>query len=209
MKLFNVELKMTVPNALSIFRLLLLPVFVILFFSGDEGHPHLLYWAFGVLVLSGLTDSLDGIIARRCNQISDLGKLLDPLADKITQVVVVVCLAIRFGGALIPLVVICFLKELGQAVGGLFLLKKGEQVHGAKWYGKVSTFVFYGVMAVIVLLPDMPGWVRALLVGVVILLMLFAFFNYLCMFIGIKKTMPAAASKGSEIDESSSLSDKT
>ena len=130
MKVFNVELKMTIPNALSIFRLLLLPVFAALYLMSKE-RPELLYWSFGILVLSGLTDSLDGIIARRFNQISDLGKMLDPVADKITQVVVVICLAMRFR-ELIPLVVICFLKELAQAVGGLCLRKKGGEVLGAK-----------------------------------------------------------------------------
>lgn len=154
MKVLNVELKMTIPNALSIFRLLLLPVFATLYLMSEK-RPELLYWSFGVLVLSGVTDSLDGLIARHFNQISDLGKMLDPLADKITQVVVVICLAMRFR-ELIPLVVICFLKELIQGLGGIFLLKKGAAVHGAKWYGKVSTFVFYGVMALIVLLPNMP-----------------------------------------------------
>lgn len=122
MKVLNVELKMTIPNALSIFRLLLLPVFATLYLMSEK-RPELLYWSFGVLVLSGVTDSLDGLIARHFNQISDLGKMLDPLADKITQVVVVICLAMRFR-ELIPLVVICFLKELIQGLGGIFLLKK-------------------------------------------------------------------------------------
>ena len=188
MKLFNIEMKMTVPNALSIFRLILLPVFATLYLRSEE-HPELLYWSFGVLVLSGLTDLFDGLIARHFNQISDLGKILDPAADKITQVVVVICLAIRFK-ALIPLVVICFLKELSQALGGLFLLKKGVKIHGARWYGKVATFVFYGVMALIVLIPDMPGWLLLTLVALVCLLMLFSFFSYMKVFLHIKKTMP-------------------
>ena len=211
MKLFNIEMKMTVPNALSIFRLVLLPVFATLYLMSDENLA-LLYWSFGVLVLSGLTDLFDGLIARRCNQISDLGKILDPMADKITQVVVVICLAIRFK-SLIPLVVICFLKELGQGVGGLILLNKGVKIHGAKWYGKVSTFVFYGVMALIVLLPDMTDWVRVALVALVCLLMLFSFFNYMKVFLHIKKTMPeeqeAALSNFSDASGCNSDSTKT
>ena len=189
MKVLNVELKMTIPNALSIFRLLLLPVFATLYLMSEK-RPELLYWSFGVLVLSGVTESLDGLIARHFNQISDLGKMLDPLADKITQVVVVICLAMRFR-ELIPLVVICFLKELIQGLGGIFLLKKGAAVHGAKWYGKVSTFVFYGVMALIVLLPNMPFPLRVTLIALVIVLMLFSFVQYIRLFFGIKKAMPA------------------
>ena len=160
MKVLNVELKMTIPTALSIFRLLLLPVFATLYLMSEK-RPELLYWSFGVLVLSGVTDSLDGLIARHFNQISDLGKMLDPLADKITQVVVVI------------------------------LLKKGAAVHGAKWYGKVSTFVFYGVMALIVLLPNMPFPLRVTLIALVIVLMLFSFVQYIRLFFGIKKAMPA------------------
>ena len=84
MNFLNIEWKMNIPNALSLFRMALLPVFVILYlYSADYGS--LIYWAFGILILSGLTDSIDGIIARRFNQITDLGKLLDPMADKLTQ----------------------------------------------------------------------------------------------------------------------------
>lgn len=84
-----------IPNALSIVRLLLLPLFVVLILvvERDADVP---VWSFAVLVLSGVTDSLDGIIARRFNQITDIGKLLDPVADKITQVTVVICLAVRY-----------------------------------------------------------------------------------------------------------------
>ena len=182
----NVKFQWNIPNALSIFRLVLLPVFAVLYLMSEQ-HPVLLYWSFGVLVLSGVTDSLDGIIARKFNQITDFGKLLDPVADKITQVTVLVCLAVRYR-ALIPLVVIVFIKELAQAIGGWILLRKGEKVQGAKWYGKVSTFVFYGVMAVIVLIPQMPDWVRLCLIALVAVLMLFAFFNYMSVFFKVRRT---------------------
>lgn len=205
MKVFDIELKMTIPNALSIFRLLLLPVFVTLYMMGMD-KPVLQYWSFGILVLSGLTDLFDGLIARKFNQISDLGKVLDPIADKVTQVTVVICLAIQYR-ALIPLVVICFFKELGQAIGGLFLIRKGVKIRGAEWYGKVTTFVFYGVMALIVLLPDMLGWVRLLLIGLVAALMLFSFFSYMRVFLGIKKTITSDADKVKTDDNHHSSAD--
>lgn len=184
----QVEWKVNVPNALSLLRLILLPVFATLYLMSEE-HPALLYWSFAVLVLSGITDSLDGIIARKFNQITDLGKILDPVADKLTQVTVVLCLAIR-NPAVIGLLVICFVKELCQGIGGLFLLRRGAKIDGAKWYGKVSTFVFYGVMALIVLWQGMPAPLMISLVAVVALLMLFAFFNYMKVFFSIKKEMP-------------------
>ena len=101
----NVKFVWNIPNALSIFRLVLLPVFAVLILV-VERDAELPLWSFGVLVLSGVTDSLDGIIARRFHQITDFGKLMDPVADKITQVTVVICLAVRYT-VLIPLVVIC------------------------------------------------------------------------------------------------------
>ena len=136
MQLMNIEWKWNIPNLLSLLRILLVPVFVILYLLSSDERMDLMYWSFGVLILSGVTDSLDGIIARKCNQITDLGKLLDPVADKLTQVAVVICLATRFS-QLIPLVVICFVKELAQSIGGLILLRRGAEVRGASWYGKM------------------------------------------------------------------------
>ncbi len=182
---------MNIPNALSLLRLILLPVFATLYLMSRE-HPALLYWSFGVLVLSGVTDSLDGIIARRFNQITDLGKILDPVADKLTQVTVVLCLAIR-NPAMISLLVICLVKELCQGIGGLILLRRGAKIHGAKWYGKVSTFVFYGVMALIVLWPGIPAPLMVTLIVLVAVLMLFAFFNYMRVFFSLKKETPKKA----------------
>ncbi len=185
----NVKFVWNIPNALSIVRLLLLPLFVVLILvvERDADVP---VWSFAVLVLSGVTDSLDGIIARRFNQITDIGKLLDPVADKITQVTVVICLAVRYT-VLIPLVIICLIKELIQATGGYILLRRGEKIQGARWFGKVSTFVFYGAMALIVLLPDMPNWVRIGLVVLVAALMLFSFIKYMMMFLHIRRDLPA------------------
>ncbi len=183
-----VQWKWNIPNALSLLRLVLVPVFVSLYLMSED-RPALMYASFGVLILSGISDFLDGIIARKFNQITDVGKILDPVADKLTQVAVVICLATRYY-QLIPLVVICLVKELIQLIGGWILLRRGEKVRGAKWYGKVSTFVFYGAMALIVLLPDMHPWFRVALITLVALLMLFAFFNYMKVFWGIKKTFP-------------------
>lgn len=185
MQIFNVQWKWNIPNALSLLRLVLVPAFSALYLLGQD------YWAFGVLALSGLTDLLDGWIARRFHQITDCGKLLDPLADKLTQVMVVICLTTRYR-ELLPLTIICFFKELFQAVGGMILLHNGCQVRGSKWFGKVSTVVFYLCMLVLVLWHDrLAGtafWVVAALVSVASLTMLIAFIGYLRLFIQIHRT---------------------
>ncbi len=187
----HIEWKWTVPNLLSMLRLALIPVFIVLYGVGG-GRPPLLYWALAVLVLSGVTDLLDGWIARRFNQISDLGKLLDPLADKLTQFSVLVCLTATFH-QLLPLVAICFGKELLQGIGGLLLLWRGEKIRGSLWYGKVSTFTFYLVMAIFMLFElldrPVPNWLSILLVVLVGVTMLFAFFNYLRVFVSANKSL--------------------
>ena len=136
MQVLNVSWKWNVPNSLSLLRLALVPAFAVLYLMQRD------LWAFALLAVSGLTDCLDGFIARRFNQITDCGKLLDPLADKLTQVTVVICLTTRYPQVL-PLTIICFVKELCQGIGGIILLRGRCEVRGAKWFGKVSTVVFY------------------------------------------------------------------
>ena len=181
--MLKVRFEWTIPNLLSLLRLLLVPVFAVLYLKSDT-NPVLLYWAIAVLVISGLSDALDGYIARRFNQMSEFGKLLDPVADKLTQVVVLVCVTIRFS-ELLPLLVICFVKELLQIIGGLLLFKNSTKIEGSRWYGKLATFVFYGVLAVFLFFEPAP-WLSAILIALVAVLMLFAFFNYLHLFIKMR-----------------------
>lgn len=169
-----------IPNVLSLVRLMLLPVFAIVYLNGA------LYWALTVLAVSGLTDLFDGVIARKFNQITEIGKLLDPVADKITQVVVLICLTIR-NTALIPLFVICFVKELLQAIGGWILLSRDEIIRGSKWYGKVSTFTFYIAMLAIALWSTMPDWLLTTLIVLVAATMLFSFFMYMAVYIKLRR----------------------
>lgn len=184
MRILNVEWKWNIPNALSVVRMALIPVFIVLYLL------HVDMWAFAVLLVSGLTDFVDGFVARRFNMITDCGKLLDPLSDKLTQVAVVVCLTTRYT-ELLPLTVLCFAKELSQAIGGILLLKKNVQAQGARWFGKVSTVLFYATMLVIVLWYDTLSvtapWVLWLLVSLVGVSMLCAFIGYLQMFIRIRR----------------------
>ena len=184
MQIFNIEWKWNIPNALSVVRVALVPLFVVLYLSYED------MWAFAVLLLSGLTDMADGFIARRFNMITDCGKLLDPLSDKLTQVAVVVCLTTRYP-ELLPLTVLCFIKELAQGIGGILLLRKNVQTQGAKWFGKLSTILFYVSMLVIVLWHDelmiSAPWALYALVALVGVVMLVAFGGYLRLFIRIRR----------------------
>lgn len=191
MQILNVTWKWNIPNALSLLRILLVPVFVILYCLRWDR------WAFAVLVLSGVTDLFDGMIARRFNQITDCGKLLDPISDKLTQVAVVISLTTRFR-ELLPLTVLCVIKESCQAIGGVLMLKRQCEVRGSKWFGKVSTAVFYAAMSALVLF-DLSGLIRWLLVAFVGAWMLMAFFGYLRIFLTVSResnSMSAEAEKG-------------
>ena len=197
----KIRFEWTIPNALSLLRLFLVPVFAVLYLTSGE-HPARLYWSVGALLLSGLSDVLDGYIARRFHQSSESGKLLDPLADKLTQVTVLVCVTVRCP-ALIPLLVICAVKELLQLIGGAILLHGGDcGIEGSRWYGKLATFVFYGVMAIFLFFEirplTMPAWLQIGLTVLVAVLMLYAFFRYLSLFL----KMHRAAPKQSETDGS-------
>ena len=123
----------TIPNLLSFFRLLLIPVIVWLYCD-----RHAYGWTLSVLILSGLTDIADGYIARRWNLISDFGKALDPVADKLTQIATLWCLVSRFSYMWLPLGIL-LIKELFTGIMSLYAVKKSGQVKGADWHGKLCT----------------------------------------------------------------------
>lgn len=176
-----------VPNVLSLFRLLLVPFIAVMYLYGETT------WAVIALVVSGVTDVVDGFVARHFDQITDLGKILDPLADKLTQMTVALCLTWK-NIELLPLLVICVCKELAQMVGGLLLLGKGETIRGSKWYGKLATVLFYSV-AVILVQPfvTVPHTWQLVLVGLVLVAMMVAFFNYLIIFVKTSREAKNAA----------------
>ncbi len=123
------------PNILTIVRFLLIPVIVLFALSNNY------IAAIVVLTISGITDILDGYIARRFNLISDFGKLMDPFADKATQLTILVVLSIK---GIIPfwIMLIVLLKEVLMIAGASFLYGK-ELVVSSKWYGKLATVLFY------------------------------------------------------------------
>ena len=136
---------LTVPNALSLLRILIVPFFA-WYFMADQ-----LPVAVALLVLSGLTDMVDGMLARKLNQVTELGKMLDPFADKLTQGVVALCLAIKFP-VICPVLLLFIAKELTMLCCAVVLLKKQKRPCAAKWYGKVATVLFYLSVAVIVVM---------------------------------------------------------
>ena len=124
-----------IPNALTIVRFILIPLIVYYILTGQ-------YIAgFIVLTISGLTDVLDGFIARKFNFITNFGKLIDPLADKATQIAVLASLTFK---GIVPLwiLMIVFIKEILMVSGASFLYGK-KLVVSSRWYGKLATVLFY------------------------------------------------------------------
>lgn len=132
---------LSIPNVLSFIRILLIPVFAWSYLTAGDSQDYL--FAAIVVVISGVTDFLDGTIARKFGMITELGKFLDPLADKMTQGSLFLCLAIRYPHIWV-LLILWALKDGFMAIMGLILLrKKHTKLDGAKWYGKVCTAIIY------------------------------------------------------------------
>lgn len=156
----------TIPNILSFFRLCLIPVIVWLY-CFEENY----LWTTLVLVLSGVTDIADGIIARRFGMVSDFGKAFDPVADKLTQFATLFCLVSRFRHMMIPLVILV-VKELFAGVTGLLTIRKTGTVEGADWHGKATTACLYAMMLVHLIWYQIPITVSHVLVLICTVMML-------------------------------------
>ena len=128
-----------IPNILTVARFFLIP-FIIYFILKEQ---YIL--AFIFLIISGLTDVLDGFIARKFNFITNFGKLIDPLADKTTQIAVLLTLAFK---NIIPfwIIIVVVIKEAAMIAGASFLYGK-ELVVSSRWFGKLATVLFYVAIA--------------------------------------------------------------
>ena len=156
----------TIPTVLTFVRLGLIPVFVWLYSFEAEYS-----WATAVLAVSALTDIADGFIARKFKMISDFGKMIDPIADKLTQLCALICLVFRFKLMLVPLVLIV-VKELFSGIVTLIRLKKTRAVPSAVWHGKVTTTLLYGTMILHVVWWNIPTAVSHISVLLCVVMML-------------------------------------
>lgn len=141
----------TVPNILSFFRICLIPLIVWLY-CVEQNYR----WAGYILILSGATDIVDGYIARHFDMISDLGKMLDPIADKLTQASMLFCLLTRFPLMIVPFALMV-IKEFYMGVSGYMIIQKTGTVLGANWHGKVTTCLLYAMMVLHVVWNDISS----------------------------------------------------
>ena len=141
----------TIPKLLSLFRLVLIPVYATVYLNATQNYQFIL--AGFILAVSCLTDMIDGKIARKYGMITTLGKVLDPLADKLTQLTLTICLSMKYP-VLYPVLGLFIMKELFQLVIGVVFLRKGKMLPGALLAGKVCTTVLFISLIALVLLPD-------------------------------------------------------
>lgn len=166
---------LSIPNVLSYFRLVLIPFFVYSYLSEDY------MAATGILVVSGVTDAADGFIARKFNMGTKIGQLIDPVADKLTQVAVVGVLMLKYP-VFTFLFVLFLVKEGYMFVENIRLYRKNITLDGSKWYGKIATIVFYLTMFIAVLFPNLSRITVLILVLLASGYQLLAFFYYAKLF---------------------------
>ncbi len=163
----------TVPNMLSLVRLVIAPF---IFYAYVVLKKYNL--AAILVVASGLTDAADGFIARNFGQTSNLGKVLDPIADKVTQFVMFFCLITRYRLMRI-LTVVLVVKEVVQALVVWLAYKKERVVHSSKWFGKLNTIFLYSVCVLLMVLPDIDPNVADVMMYASLVMLAVAFFGYL------------------------------
>ncbi|MBE6065628.1 CDP-diacylglycerol--glycerol-3-phosphate 3-phosphatidyltransferase [Clostridium cochlearium] len=171
---------MNIPNILTLFRMFLIPIFVIIFFSNIKNN---LFYSICIFLLAGITDILDGYIARKYNLITKWGIVLDPLADKLMLLTVLFCLS---SSNIIPtwILIIVSLKEFVMIIVGGILYNKDFIIPSNK-FGKLSTFMFYISIFFLIFNKDLSRYLLNLSVAIAIV----TFLNYLLIYIKKKKNI--------------------
>lgn len=184
---------LTIPNLISVIRICLIPVIAVLYYN------NYIWWTVAIIAISGLSDAVDGKIARRFNQVSNLGKMLDPVADKLTIFALAIVLFLKFKAAesasmqaFAWVFLLFIIKDVIMILGAIVLIALGTKPCAAEIWGKLATFAFYAVMVVIIGFgPEIgavsmyypqyaiPETVMFILVIVAVVLTFTAFFSYL------------------------------
>lgn len=174
----------SIPNILSYLRFVLAFLFAYVYLNANDSKDY--YIAAIIIVISGLTDCMDGFIARKFNMITEIGKVVDPIADKTTQGVLALCLMEKYK-LMIPLLLLFVVKESYMGIMGLKVIRHSGENHGAMWYGKISTIVMYGVMLTLLMFPSIKLIFANILIIVCIGFMILSFVMYILRYSKILK----------------------
>lgn len=184
-EILNLKKNMSIPNVISFLRIIIIIPFVSSFMKDDY------ILAGSLLILSGLSDLLDGMIARKFNQVTALGKMLDPTADKITLMAVMVCVGIKLP-KIFPFMIILIIKEVIMLIAGLVLIYRNQLPPPAQWYGKLATIVFYVSVISIIALKALwnvdNGYINLTLMMITAVCMIYALCKYFKIFVLMVKS---------------------
>lgn len=175
---------LTIPNLLCLFRIALIPVYLHVYLNAESNQDYAL--AAGILFISCITDMVDGKIARKFNMITNLGKLLDPIADKLTQLMLLICMAMDHK-AMRFLLVMFLIKEFFQFFAMVGFMRRGKVLDGALMSGKISTTVLFSSLGLMVLFPDLNDWTVNVITGVSLVFLMVAFADYVRAYFGKNK----------------------
>ena len=182
----------TIPNLMGYFRIILIPIFMAVYIGADSREDYIA--AAVILGISGLTDCFDGKIARHLNMITEWGKVLDPVADKLTQAAVFISLSFRYP-TMRYLVILFVVKEMFMGIMGAIMLKKGSMMDGARWYGKLCTAVLYGAMVILLLVVDLSYFAAGLIISICIIMNIFSFACYIVYYARVLMNKPVTSGK--------------
>lgn len=185
---------MGIPNILSIFRLVLAPVFAVVYLSGIK-NAHI--YAGIVYIVASVTDLLDGFIARKFNATSELGKILDPLGDKIITFTVLLCITV---GGVIPIwvIVIYTIKELLMGIGSLIVQNRASSMPPSNLLGKSATVLLCIVCAALTIFTTIPQNIAVIMISVALAVTILALLSYANTF--LKVVSESNGDRESDID---------
>ena len=171
----------TIPNLLSFFRILLIPVYMTIYLNASGPWDYVLSGS--ILAVSCITDMIDGQIARKFNMVSTLGKILDPVADKLTQFTLTLCLSVKHP-VLRYLLVLFVIKEGFQCIAGLYHLFNHRILSGALPAGKICTTVLFTSLTGLILFPDLSERIVTIIAIIDTVFLFYAFLHYVFAFFG-------------------------
>lgn len=176
----------SIPNLLSLFRIILLPVYISIYRNAAETYEYILSGT--IVAISCLTDLIDGKIARKYNMVTNLGKLLDPLADKLTQFTLTACLSLRYP-ILYPVLALFLVKECFQLTATIIQFCRGKVLPGALMAGKICTAVLFVSLITLVLFPNLNEFSVKTIALIDSSFLGFAFVSYILAFLGKNNQM--------------------
>lgn len=189
----------SIPNLFSYFRLLLIPAFIWAYCAKEQYRLAAL-----LLIISSASDVADGFIARRFDMVTNLGKILDPVADKLTQLTTAVCLASRYHEILFMLCLMAA-KEIYLAITGCLVIHKTDTVNGAAWHGKLNSALYFLIMLTLLLVPDIPQPVVRILVLIGSASMIMSMVLYTTRYMRMLKAHKQKTAKAAQITKTASV----